>query len=127
MSQTWNYPGARWWRFDFHAHTPASKDTTGWQRAIGTPDEVTPEKWLLKVMAAEIDCVAVTDHNSGDWIDKLKFAYERMKQEAPLGFRELHLFPGVEISVQGGFHLLAIFDPVVASSQTISDLLAQVE
>lgn len=43
----------------------------------------------------------------------------------PEGFRELHLFPGVEISVQGGFHLLAIFDPS-ASSQTISDLLAKV-
>jgi hypothetical protein len=125
MSEIWNYPGARWWKFDFHTHTPASKDTAGWQKAIGKPDEVTPETWLLKVMAAGIDCVAVTDHNSGDWIDKLKLAYERMKHAAPAGFRELHLFPGVEISVQGGFHLLAIFAPV-ASSQTISDLLAQV-
>jgi energy-coupling factor transporter ATP-binding protein EcfA2 len=54
-----------------------------------------------------------------------------MKQQAdlgcpPTGFRELHLFPGVEISVHGGFHLLAIFDPS-ASSQTVSDLLAKVD
>ncbi len=131
MNQTWSYPGARWWKFDFHTHTPASRDTLAWQDAIGTPDEVTPQKWLLKYMAAGVDCVAVTDHNSGEWIDKLKAAYEQMKHEAdtsnPLeGFRELHLFPGVEISVQGGFHLLAIFGPE-ASSLTISDLLAKVD
>mgnify|MGYP001627174529 FL=1 len=131
MSQPWPYPGARWWKFDFHTHTPASKDTGAWQVAIGTPNELTPQTWLLKYMAAEIDCVAVTDHNTGEWIDRLKLAYAEMKREAdagtpPGGFRELHLFPGVEISVQGGFHLLAIFDPS-ATSQTISDLLAQVD
>jgi hypothetical protein len=31
MSQPWPYPGARWWKFDFHTHTPASKDTRAWQ------------------------------------------------------------------------------------------------
>lgn len=131
MSDSWPYPGARWWKFDFHTHTPASRDTDAWQVAIGTPDELTPQTWLLKYMAAEIDCVAVTDHNSGEWIDKLKAAYARMEREAeagspPAGFRELHLFPGVEISVQSGFHLLAIFDPS-ATSQTISELLARID
>lgn len=131
MSQAWSYPGARWWKFDFHTHTPASKDTAAWQAAIGTPTELTPQTWLRKYMAAEIDCVAVTDHNTGEWIDRLKAAYAEMKREAdagapPVGFRELRLFPGVEISVQGGFHLLAIFDPS-ATSQTISDLLARVD
>lgn len=131
MSQPWPYPGARWWKFDFHTHTPASKDTSAWQAAIGTPVKLTPQKWLLKYMAAGIDCVAVTDHNTGEWIDSLKAAYAQMKREAdagtpPDGFRELHLFPGVEISVQGGFHLIAIFDPS-ATSQTISDLLARVD
>jgi len=131
MSQPWPYPGARWWKFDFHTHTPASKDTGAWQAAIGTPNELTPRAWLLKYMAAEIDCVPVTDHNTGEWIDRLKVAYAEMNREAeagtpPDGFRELHLFPGVEISVQGGFHLLAIFDPS-ANSQTISDLLARVD
>ncbi|HDS1747607.1 MULTISPECIES: TrlF family AAA-like ATPase [Pseudomonas] len=130
MIQAWPYAGARWWKFDFHTHTPASKDTNAWQAAIGTADELTPQRWLLKYMAAEIDCVAVTDHNSGEWVDGLKAAYSDMKRQAdagnpPEGFRELHLFPGVEISVQGGFHLLAVFDPS-ASSQTISDLLAKV-
>ncbi|SMO44126.1 hypothetical protein SAMN06272769_102106 [Alcanivorax sp. DSM 26295] len=126
----WPYPGSRWWKFDFHTHTPASKDTTAWQRAIGSPDELTAEAWLLKYMAAGIDCVAVTDHNSGAWIDELKEAYKAIKDQsdlglAPEGFRELTLFPGVEISVSGGFHLLAIFGPE-ASTRTITDLLSAV-
>lgn len=127
----WSYPGARWWKFDFHAHTPASVDTRAWQQAIGKPDEVTPEKWLLKYMAAEIDCVAITDHNSGAWIDKLKTAYASMKTQAdagqkPAGFRPLNLFPGVEISVQGGVHVLAIFEPSATSSD-IDTLLGKVD
>lgn len=81
-SPSWPYPGARWWKFDFHTHTPASKDTGAWQVAIGTPNELTPQTWLLKYMAAEIDCVAVTDHNTGEWIDRLKAAYAEMKREA---------------------------------------------
>lgn len=130
MSEKWTYPGARWWKFDFHTHTPASKDTSAWQAAKGTPSELTPEMWLLKYMEAEIDCVAVTDHNSGEWIDKLKTSYAQMKKLAeqgtpPEGFRELYLFPGVEISVQNGIHLLAIFDPS-KNSHTISDLLSRV-
>ena len=80
-SPSWPYPGARWWKFDFHTHTPASKDTGAWQVAIGTPNELTPQTWLLKYMAAEIDCVAVTDHNTGEWIDRLKAAYAEMKRE----------------------------------------------
>lgn len=129
MTSTWPYPGSRWWKFDFHTHTPASKDTTGWQSAVGTADEITAEKWLLKFMAAEIDCVAITDHNSGAWIDGLKASYEQLKARAAQGecpeFRELHIFPGVEISVQGGFHLLAIFD-LSTSTSDIDTLLGSV-
>ena len=126
LSQDWPYPGSRWWKFDFHTHTPASADTPWAKRNL----ELSPEDWLLKHMAAGIDCVAVTDHNSGAWIDDLEAAYGQMKRQAdegtaPKGFRELTLFPGVEISVNGGFHLLAIFDPS-ATARAISDLLATV-
>ena len=126
MSHDWPYPGSRWWKFDFHTHTPASADTP-WARGNLA---LSPEDWLLNFMAAGVDCVAMTDHNSGAWIDGLKAAYGRMKKQAdegapPDGFRELTLFPGVEISVNAGFHLLAIFDPS-ATSRTINDLLAAV-
>ncbi|NNB05472.1 AAA family ATPase [Pseudomonas fragi] len=124
MDEAWPYPGSRWWKFDFHTHTPTSTDTP-WHRLIGQPEALTPEQWLLKYMAAEIDCVAVTDHNSGGWIDELKATYSEMLESQPQGFRELHLFPGVEISVSGGIHLLAIFDPS-ATTSTIDSILAVV-
>ena len=125
--QNWPYPGSRWWKFDFHTHTPASVDTY-WTQSGNVPS---PKAWLLRYMDAEIDCVAITDHNSGDWVDRLKAAYEEMKGQAdegspPEGFRELTLFPGVEISVHGGFHLLAILDPDTTTSD-IDTLLGQVD
>lgn len=123
MSERWPYPGARWWSFDFHTHTPISTDTP-WHK-LSSPDDLTPEQWLLKYMEAGIDCVAVTDHNSGAWIDRLKTAYAAMETNQPTGFRELHLFPGVELSVNGGFHLLAIFD-AAATSSDIDSLLGAV-
>lgn len=130
-AEYWNYPGSRWRKFDFHTHTPASVDTTAWQDAIGTENEVTPEKWLLKFMAAGIDCVAVTDHNSGSWVGKLKRAYTEMAAQdlvtgQPIAsFRDLTIFPGVEISTNGGVHVLAIFDPQATTSD-IDSLLGAV-
>ena len=109
MSQ-WNYPGAKWWKFDFHTHTPASTDfmqgCTDEEKAV-----VTPEYWLQKFMAKGINCVAITDHNSGEWIDTLKGVLEKLTSEEnkPDWYRPINLFPGVEISVNGGVHLLAIF------------------
>ena len=125
--QEWPYPGSRWWQFDFHTHTPASRDT--WWAQNG--EDLSPKAWLLRYMAAGIDCVAITDHNTGAWIDKLKSAYEQMKTQADTGsapqeFRELTLFPGVEISVHGGFHLLSILDPT-ASTGDIDTLLGHLD
>ncbi|MCU0287746.1 MAG: AAA family ATPase [Acidobacteria bacterium] len=102
-----SFPGARWWKFDFHSHTPASSD---YQESRPDGNVLTPVDWLKAYMQAGIDCVAVTDHNSGDWIDKLKIAYQDMRTQCEPGFRELFIFPGVEITVQSGIHLLAIFD-----------------
>jgi len=73
---------------------------------------------LLDYMRAGIDCVAITDHNTGAWIDKLKDALENPTLQNHSDFRPLYLFPGVEISVNGGVHLLAIF----GSDKTTSDI-----
>lgn len=113
------FSGARWWKFDFHTHTPKSTD-------YGRGDEVlkniTAKGWLLDHMKAGIECVAVTDHDSGEWIDPLKTAYESLREENNPDYKELHIFPGVEISVSGGIHLLAILDKNIATSD-ISRLL----
>ena len=50
----WPYPGSRWWKFDFHTHTPVSSDTFWAQQNPG----LAAEDWLLRYMAAAIDCVA---------------------------------------------------------------------
>ena len=119
------FAGARWWKFDFHTHSPASLDTP-WSGIENEKERLSSEQWLLRFMEAQIDCVAVTDHNTSDGIDSLKNAYSRLASERPAGFRPLWLFPGVELSVNGGFHLLAVFDPG-ATGRDVSDLIARVE
>ena len=58
------FPGSKWWKIDFHVHTPASN---GYEKADTTEEEI-----LKSAMLAKNDCIVVTDHNSGGWIDILK-------------------------------------------------------
>ncbi len=78
MADDWNWVGARWWKFDFHTHTPASEDygkgpNQAQLKLIG------PKDWLLSFMRAGIDCVAVTDHNSFDELEEAHSALEAAK------------------------------------------------
>lgn len=117
MADEWNFPGSKWWKFDFHAHSPASDDYgKGLEQAHHR--EISYRDWLLNYMRQSIDCVAVTDHNSGAWIDPLKQAFEELKSEGHPDYRPLYIFPGVEITVQGNIHILAIFAP----NKTTSDI-----
>ena len=119
VDEAWPYPGARWWKFDFHTHTPASHDY-GKGSGQAKIKQITPEGWLLRFMQAGVDCVAVTDHNSGEWIDQLKETLEAMQASDAEGFRPLHLFPGVEVTANGGIHILAVLGP----DKTGSDIAA---
>ena len=109
--QTWGeLAGARWWKFDFHTHSPASEDY-GKGPSQTVLRKRSPRDWLLDFMRAGIDCLAVTDHNTGAWVDRLKEANAELRGEQPEGYRPLDLFPGVEINTHGGIHMLAILDP----------------
>lgn len=114
--------GAKWWKFDFHNHTPKSDD---FGKGDLTHKAITPENWLLMYMTAGIDCVAITDHNSGEWIDTLKDALQTMETTQPSGYRKLHLFPGVEITASGNIHILALF-AASAGTREIHALLGAV-
>lgn len=114
---TFDFPGARWWKFDFHAHTPASLDYGKGQNQAGIRLQTTQAEWLLAYMRAGIDCVAITDHNTGAWVDSLKRALGELKTHAE--YRPMTLFPGVEISVNGGVHVLGI----LGAEKTTADVL----
>ncbi|OOF47681.1 hypothetical protein BKK52_08275 [Rodentibacter trehalosifermentans] len=105
------YPGSNWWKFDFHNHTPASSDYRD--------NALVPRDWLLAYMRSGMDCVAITDHNCANWIDSLKDELNRMKSEQPRhpDYRDLYLFPGVELTSSDGIHVLAIFDPAESASK----------
>ena len=118
MSAGTRHYGAKWWKFDFHNHTPKSDDYGKGPNQAALKAR-SPREWLLDFMAAGIDCVAITDHNSGEWIDPLKEELVKLDAEKPAGYRPITLFPGVEISVNGGIHILALFDPEVSGSKII--------
>lgn len=101
-----NYRGNKWYKCDLHLHTTASKcfqDRT-----------VTAEQWVDKAIEQELNCVAVTDHNTGAGIDEIK--------AAAVG-KGLIVFPGVEITCDTSkVHLLIIFD-TNKSAADIGDFL----
>jgi len=115
--------GARWWKFDFHTHSPISND---YGKGDATQRAITPEQWLLMHMSVGMDCVAITDHNSGEWVDKLKAALALLDETQPEGYKKLVLFPGVEISASGNIHILALFDPS-AGTKEIQALLGAIK
>ena len=124
MADKWSFPGSKWWKFDFHAHTPKSNDYGGGDESL---KHITPEAWLQQAMQSGLDCVVVADHNSGGWVDDLKAKNKELLERdvKPTCFRELKIFPGVEITVADSssrVHLLAVFDPS-CDSQKVTGVL----
>lgn len=60
------FRGTRWFKCDLHLHTPASE--------CFEDKSVTPEQWVNIAIEKGLNCVAVTDHNTGEWIDRIKKA-----------------------------------------------------
>lgn len=89
-----DFKGNRWYKCDFHLHTPASlcfKDKS-----------VTPAQFIDKVVEQELDCIAITDHNAVTWIDCIREEGNK---------RGIIVFPGVEITCSDSkIHILVIFD-----------------
>ena len=95
------FAGAKWWKFDFHTHTCALDDVSD--------EKMTHKSWLKAFMDEGIDCVAITDHNSGGSIDELKQVLKDLESKKPDWYKPLYLFPCVEIGASDGVHILAIF------------------
>jgi predicted metal-dependent phosphoesterase TrpH len=85
--------GSKFYKIDFHIHTPCSSDYRD--------KDAKPEDIVDAAINAGLDAILVTDHNSLDWIEKLREAAKN---------KPLKVFPGFEINAQGG-HIIALFDP----------------
>ena len=104
------FKGTRWFKCDFHLHTTKSK--------CFEDQSVTPEQWVDRAIEQGLDCVAITDHNSGLGVDEIKMAAKD---------KGLVIFPGVEITCDSAkVHLLVIFD-VNQSAADIRDFLVRAD
>ena len=115
MDSAWNWPGSKWWRVDLHAHSPASHDF----KADGTSVAGQARRWIESARDAGLDAIAVTDHNSSEFVSALQEAAAEV-DNAPV------LFPGLELTANDGSHLLLIIDPG-SGQENIDHLLSRME
>lgn len=110
MKNHLGYEGARWYKCDLHLHTVASQ--------CFDDENVTPEQWVDRAIEQGLNCVAVTDHNTGLSVDGIKEAARN---------KDLTIFPGVEITCDSAkVHLLVLFD-VTKTSADIRDFLVRAD
>ena len=110
MSSKITYKGTRWFKCDLHLHTTASK--------CFQDRNVTAKQWVDRAIEQGLNCVAVTDHNTGASIDDIKTAATGTN---------LIVFPGVEITCDPSkVHLLILFD-VTKTSADIRDFLVRAD
>ena len=113
MSPSWDWPGSRWWRVDFHAHSPESYD---FRRDNDVGSHVW-KSWVTAAREAGIHAIAVTDHNTADAVSHLQQVVSDV-EDAPV------LFPGVELTASDGSHLLILIDPDT-TQQHIEEMLSK--
>ena len=102
--------GNKWYKTDLHLHSPESV-------CFKNRDSVTAEEWIEECIQKGLECVALTDHNSGNNIDE----YKRLAEE-----QGLILFPGVEVTCgDTGTHLLILFE-TTDSQEVVNDFLVKI-
>jgi hypothetical protein len=102
--------GLKFRKFDLHVHTPASaSDFNG---------KAEPGDVVQAALAKGLAGIAITDHQTASWVDRVKEA----------AGKNLVVFPGVELLVQGGeagVHILLLFD-VDRTSKDVKQFLDRV-
>ena len=101
--------GLKFVKMDLHIHTPASNCF---------PDKtVTPRQIVDKALENGLKAIAITDHNTGVWVDRVKEAARNT---------DLVVFPGVEITVGDAHnHIIALLD-IDKTTRDVEDLLTSV-
>lgn len=101
-------------KVDLHVHSPASKDAS-W-------GDINEYDFLKYFEDKDFEMIAVTDHNSGEWIDKLISAAQNQRKRNNWKIR---IVPGVEVST-GNIHLTVLF-PEDTDSKKIGHFLSQLK
>ena len=101
-------------KVDLHVHSPASGDTS-W-------GEINEYDFLKFFEDAGFELIAVTDHNTGEWIDKVMKAAKAQRKRNKW---KLCIIPGVEVSASG-IHLVILF-PENTNSSMIDHFLSQLQ
>lgn len=60
---------ARFWAVDLHVHTPASRDVVDRIYGAATGNDI-----VASALAAGLDAIAVTDHNTAYWCETVAAA-----------------------------------------------------
>lgn len=112
-----NIVGSKWFKVDFHCHSPASDD---FPRDKSLP-KCTSREWLLGQMAKELDCIVLCDHNTSSGIEPIRTELEKLKSEfehnPENGYRPLVIMPGVELTASDNTHIIAIFREDINTNQ----------
>jgi len=84
--------GSAFKKVDLHVHTPKSM--------CYSDQSVTPEQIVDTALAADLEVIAITDHNTAEAVDDIR----QVARE-----KGLFVFPGVELTTGGG-HVIALFE-----------------
>lgn len=88
---------AKWYKIDFHTHTPESK--------CFLDNGVSPKQWLKAAKDSGINAVVVSDHNSVGWLKQIQEEKGNFEDDS------FKVFYGIELCVSSDFtHFLIIFD-----------------
>ncbi len=102
-----------YYRVDLHVHSPVSSDYCG-NTTVSSYD------FVSAFVARGFGLIAITDHNTGAYIDQ---AIEARNQIAAKEGKNITVLPGVELYVSPGVHLLAVLPE--GGSAGVSDLLSR--
>jgi hypothetical protein len=94
--------GATFVKADLHIHTPGSFD---WGEKNPDPayksKNIRPEQFVEAAIAKGLGMIAITDHNSVEWCERVMRAAQGTS---------LTVLPGFELTVKPGVHVLGLFD-----------------
>jgi ABC-type lipoprotein export system ATPase subunit len=90
--------GSMWLRADFHLHTRADKEFV-----YSSIDNDFTQDYINKLVEKEIQIGVITNHNK---FEKDEFVVLKKKASEHL----IGLFPGIELSIKEGIHILIVFD-----------------